>query len=140
MGFLDGASIISGQEVTEEKQETIVRKNTTERMNDESGEVFTLKVASDEHGDGSSDYNVTLNGNVTVKEFVEAVLKRTSEWGNVDIRDRDGLEFKPSYSVEYKDGEVTEGSYGEEIANVKVIKAKAWGGYSNMNYLIRCEC
>lgn len=140
MRFTDAVDILSGQEVAEEKQETTVTKNTTERMNDESGEVFTLKVAGDEYGDGSSDYDVTLSRDVTVKEFVEAVLKRTSEWGEVDIRDREGFKFKPNYSVEYKDGEITEGSYGEEIANVRVTEVKAWGGYSYMSYLIRCEC
>ena len=87
--------------------------------------------------DCTAPYDVQLDREYTVAEFIEAVLKQNPrEWGKFGIFNKERFFGHPS--CEYRDGELTE-FMPDDILKRKIVKVKADGGWSLMNYLIWLE-
>lgn len=93
--------------------------------------MFKLKQAGREGGDCTAPYDVILDKEYTVKEFVETVVSRDGEWGYIGIAAKGSIFGDPH--CEYKWGKLLY-DLPEEIHNKKVISAKAHGGWSRMDY------
>ena len=93
------------------------------------------------YGDSMCSYDVQLDREYTVKEFMEAVLKeKPKEWGELVVT----TDFKYMYSkqqdtCEYTHGEIKKHFKKAETAGQTIAEVKAHGGWSSMNYFIKCK-
>ena len=89
-------------------------------------------------GDCTSGYNIQLDKDYTVKEFIETVLKELSkEWGYIGIYDKGSWFGKPC--LEYKRGKVITDEKLEDYADKQIIEVTADGGWSRMDYILKCN-
>ena len=93
------------------------------------------------YGDCMRSFDVILEHEYTVKEFVEEVIKeKPQEWGEVVIT----TDFKYIYSEKedsctYKYGEIKENFKGKKTESRTIVEMKASGGWTTMNYYIKCK-
>lgn len=87
---------------------------------------------------GSSVYDVILDKEYTVEEFVDVILKqRVGEWGYFGIYD-DGKTYSGDPKIEYVNGGLRE-QFPGIFLNEKVVKVKATGSWGAMDHLIHIE-
>lgn len=86
-------------------------------------------LITDSFSDCTNIYDVSLEGRTyTIGEFIQEIFsKRSNEWGIIEIKDVD--------TINYRDGE-TIPRLDNEILDKKVRKVIAHGGWSRMDYTI----
>ena len=102
--------------------------------------MFELKQSGPAAGDRIIPYEVILDKEYTVGEFIDAVLSRDKKgFGYIGIDD--GHSYVGNPRCEYVIGLFRENSFGPEDLKKKVISVKANGGISvsNMCYLIQVK-
>lgn len=89
-------------------------------------------------GDCTSEYDIQLDKNYTVEEFVETVLKEKSrEWGYIGIYKKGEIFGDPV--CEYRSGKLITESLPEEFLRQDIKEVKASGGWSRMDYEIKVK-
>ena len=89
------------------------------------------------YGDETSTYDVFLERPCTVREFVEEVLRNDREWGYIGIHKEGSIFGDPQ--CEYKYGKLITDPLPEEYLDKMVVKCKAGGGWSRMDFRIYVE-
>lgn len=91
------------------------------------------------YGDACSSYDVQLDKEYTVQEFVEEVLKtKPGEWGPITIvTDLKHTTTSKVDECEYKHGKVTRDFAQTGSRAMKISEVKAHGGWSLMYYFIK---
>ena len=112
-----------------------------------------FKIVGGPYGDATSKYEVTFPEGITVREFVSYIVDDYSvnsgdNWGAFEIHD-DNYTFGLVQFLQYNRGKAfyeepwTNKERGEaifnSIADVRIIKITAHGGWSNMNYILTLE-
>ena len=97
--------------------------------------MFRLYQTGPTRGDCTSPYEVTMDKEYTVNEFIQEIFTR-KEWGYIGIYSFNDFFGDPK--CEYRDDELLY-SLPNEYLNKKVVKAKADGGWSRMDYLLWIE-
>lgn len=102
-------------------------------------DVFTYTLGK-QGGDYTGPYYITLKGTPTLKECIEQVLRKTGEWGTIEVivgKDRGSGEF----SMGYNRGDVHDDGIPMELYDEKVISACGSGGwtYSRFSFILE-EC
>ena len=97
--------------------------------------MFNLKLSSEVAGDGTASYDVILNKEYTVWEFVQEVLSRTPERGEICIGED---VFNCVYVCGYRYG-VLMSEFDESFKDLKVASIRAHGGWSLMDYFLTVE-
>lgn len=97
---------------------------------------FEFYNAGPTRGDCTAAYKIRLHKEFTVKEFVDEVLKDTSEWGYIRINI--GKSFFDNPKCEYRRGTLLY-ELPECFLPLKVLSAKGDGGWSRMDYLLTVE-
>lgn len=92
--------------------------------------MIKLTQTSETFGDCTALYSVEMDKPYTVKEFIKQVLKR-KEWGYIEIENRYG-----DPKCEYKGKTIITENLPEEILSQPVVKVRASGGWSRMDYII----
>lgn len=95
---------------------------------------FNLIHLSGPHGDETSYYEVSFPEEMTVEEFIPAIIEQyPGEWGSIKVSNK--------YIVDYKRGEwkITNKEFYESIKNNKIRSINSNGGWSNMDYIIQIE-
>lgn len=93
------------------------------------------------YGDCCSSYDVELDHEYTVKEFVKEVLtQKPQEWGRVTLVS----DFKYKYQHEedtcqYKYGNIAERFSKEGTKERTILEVKAHGGWTAMDYFLKCK-
>lgn len=91
-------------------------------------------------GDCTAHYDVTLDGEYTVQEFInEVITNRSGEWGRIGIAKGD--EYHAIFSntkCEYRWGKLLS-RLSDEYLTRKIKRVTAHGGYTNMDYLLRLK-
>jgi hypothetical protein len=95
--------------------------------------MIKLTQTSETFGDCTALYSVEMDKPYTVKEFIKQVLKR-KEWGYIGIEDNDSIFGEPK--CEYKGKTIITENLPEEILSQPVVKVRASGGWSRMDYII----
>ncbi len=95
------------------------------------GKVFSRHQSGPSGSDCTAPYSISLHGNPTVGEFMVQVLENRNEWGTVRIITENGK----SKSAGYKYGSTDTRSIAK-LMGMKVKKASAGGGWSNMDYTL----
>lgn len=85
---------------------------------------------TDFSSDCTATYEVILDKDYTVKEFVDGILNSKRDWGKFYI-------INGSH-CEYNCGEFIS-KLNEDDLEKKIIKIKANGGWSNMDYFIETQ-
>lgn len=98
--------------------------------------MFKLTQLKPEGSDCTAPYSVELDRKYTVAEFVEAVLSRTREWG--DIRIVYGDNNIGDKICDYSHG-VLKNEVPEAFKDLRVLAARAHGGWSTMTYYLTAE-
>lgn len=98
--------------------------------------MFKLIQLRAEGSDCTAPYGVELNDAYTVEEFIHDILLNKGEWGYIGINDGRSVFGDPS--CKYSHGEL-KSSLPPEYLKLKVVSAKASGGWSRMDYLITPE-
>lgn len=101
--------------------------------------MFKLIQTSRIFGDETSFYDVVLDKEYTVKEFIDAVLsERSDEWGEISISKERCLNASPS--IEYRYGNiVSDPTVMDIVLDRKITSVKAHGGWSLMDYWLGLE-
>lgn len=97
--------------------------------------MFKLYSAGAMCGDCTAPYDVELYKEYTVDEFVHAVLTR-KEWGYIGIYCQSKIFGEPKCEYSY---DKLLYNLPDDVLNKKVIKVKAHGGWSRMDYLLWIE-
>lgn len=93
------------------------------------------------YGDCLCSYDVQLDHEYTVEEFVKEVLKeKPQEWGEVTV----ATDFKYIYQSRedgcvYRYGKIEEHFKKADTAKRTIVEMKAHGGWSTMNYFVKCK-
>lgn len=97
--------------------------------------MFKLYSAGEVRGDCTAPYNVKLDKEYTVNEFINAVLTK-NEWGYIGIYCQGTFFGEPKCEYRYDKLLYT---LPDNVLNKNVIKVKADGGWSRMDYLLWIE-
>jgi hypothetical protein len=100
--------------------------------------LFTLEKIDGPYGDQTCLYDVVFNKkNVTLSEFIQDVLHKTNEWGNISIKD---IKLNSKYRLKYRNGTIENVDVFKNIENNDldsvIYDANASGGWSMMDYMI----
>ncbi len=100
------------------------------------------------HSTGSDEtapYDVILDRECTVREFIDAVLLR-NEWGKIEIRNsfrcvkfNSGMKVPITPCIEYCKNDVTSTNMTDDDMACVINKIRASGGWSNMNYYLEIK-
>lgn len=89
-------------------------------------------------GDQTSSYEVILDKQYTVKEFIEEVLtNRSGEWGYIGIYSKNAFFGKPN--CEYKWGKLITEPLPEKYMNKVIKEVKGDGGWTRMDYILKLK-
>lgn len=101
--------------------------------------MFELRLSGKIGGDCTGPYDVDLDREYTVEEFINAVItNRKDEWGAIRLyRYKSTSRFDAMLVCEYKHGKVTVYNLTDHIANQKVTFANAHGGWTAMDYWLK---
>ena len=89
--------------------------------------MLKLTQTSETFGDCTALYSVEMTKPYTVGEFIKEVLKR-KEWGYIETDDGDKCEYKRSIIIS--------NNIPIESMLKNIIKARAHGGWSRMDYVL----
>ena len=102
--------------------------------------VFRLIQSTPVSGDCTCGYNVKLDREYTVKDFIDTVLsERNGEWGYIGIYNQyafDGRHFG-NPNMEYRYGKIVTGNFTEDVLSKEVKDVSASGGWSRMDYVLK---
>lgn len=102
--------------------------------------MFRLIQTSDTRGDCTASYDVQLDKEYTVKEFLETVLKqKADEWGAFYLMVRSKKLFWQNPSCEYKNGNRIGPAWASILTrygNRRIVRACSDGGWTRMDYYI----
>lgn len=88
-----------------------------------------------DNGDCTCDYNIELDKDYIVEEFIKEVLSSNpDEWGSIGIDDGVGYSHGTPY-CDYKNGKLLT-KLPDEVLSKKVSKVTSSGGWSLMDYKI----
>lgn len=102
--------------------------------------MFRLIQTSDTRGDCTASYDVQLDKEYTVKEFLETVLtQKANEWGAFYLMVRSKKLFWQNPSCEYKNGNrigLAWASILTRYGSRRIVRACSDGGWTRMDYYI----
>lgn len=97
--------------------------------------MFILKASTPIGGDCSRAYDVILDKEYTVEDFINVILsERFDEWGSIEIYEL--YRQVSRFSCEYKYGKMMASSLPDEYLRKKIFKVSAHGGYTRMDYTL----
>ena len=102
--------------------------------------VFKLIQSTPVSGDCTCGYNVKLDREYTVKDFIDTVLsERTREWGCIGMYDQSDFvgRYFGNPNMEYSHGKIVTSNFTEDILRKEVKDVSASGGWSRMDYILK---
>ena len=91
-----------------------------------------------EGSDCTAPYRVELTCRYSVGAFINEVLKDKREWGYIGIDRGRGSSIYGHPECQYRYGELLY-TLPDEFLGLKILKARASGGWSRMDYLLTVE-
>ena len=100
---------------------------------------FIMVHTGGPYGDCCSDYDVVLDHEYTIEEFIKEVLSdRANEWGTFYVStDLKNIFVACLDKCEYKYGKIIKDLTKQDTCKMKTVHIKANGGYTSMNYYIK---
>jgi len=94
--------------------------------------MYQLKATGETYPDCTASYNIILDKEYTVKEFIEELLQNSKEWGNINISGFLFLKYRSNVVSEFKVDPIT-------YDNLIIDSIISIGGYSRMDYFIKTK-
>ena len=85
-------------------------------------------------GDCCAPYEVLLNRECTLREFVDCIIKNEREWGYVTI-----YGMVDDQKLEYRYGKILKNEFTENELNSILLSVGSYGGWSRMDYVVRLK-
>ena len=85
--------------------------------------------------DCTSSYYITPKKSFTVRDFVNAVIADTREWGYIGIAAPRTIFGSPN--IKYEWGKLTTANFSDEILNKQVLELSGSGGWSRSDYILK---
>lgn len=104
--------------------------------------MFRLIQSTPVSGDCTCGYNVKLDREYTVKDFIDTVLsERNGEWGYIGIYNQSAFAGRHfgNPKLEYRYGKIVTGNFTEDVLRKEVKDVSASGGWSRMDYVLKVE-
>lgn len=105
--------------------------------------MFKFIPSSEMGGDCTRSYDIELDKEYTVGEFIKTILEnRSNEWGTISIYckcpefEYPHVNYVDRPKCEYKQGKILNSSFQPEHLEFKVKNVVAHGGWSLMDYTI----
>lgn len=98
--------------------------------------MFKLIQSGPTCGDCTAPYNVILDKEYTVEDFIKTILLRSNEWGYIGIFDGKSIFGNPN--CEYRYGNLKTHLPNGYLSN-KVVRVMASGGWTRMDYILTVE-
>ena len=95
--------------------------------------MFKLIQSGPTCGDCTAPYNVILDKEYTVEDFIKTTLLRSDEWGYIGIFDEKSI--FGNLNCEYRHGNLKTHLPNEYLSK-KVVRVMARGGWTMMNYIL----
>ena len=96
--------------------------------------LFELEHKGGPFGDACTLYKMVFPQETTVRELIDYVIKQfKNEWGNIDI----GQWPPHMLRLEYRYGRIISDEIPEYMKDSVILDADAYGGWTNMNYIIK---
>lgn len=100
--------------------------------------MFRFVRNGEERGDCTAQYNIVLDKEYTVMEFIKAIKDTKEEWGYIGIKNKDEPFFgKPK--CEYNRGVIFNSEFTTDVLLKTIASVKADGGWTRMDYLLVLE-
>ena len=99
--------------------------------------VLDFETVGGPFGDCTCSYKVTTNSECTVREVINKIITRNSEYGTIRLLHGNRVKTPHSHRIEYKYGQFVgdpEIILGDQQLNMNVVTIFANGGWSCMNY------
>ena len=104
--------------------------------------IFKFMYKGPENSNCTAPYNISLLKDVTLGEFIDIVTLGTdeigrTEWGHIGF----GQGYYPfsEHRCEYRYGHIVKSNIPTELLTKKVIRVRASGGWSCMDYVVDLE-
>lgn len=99
--------------------------------------MITFEITGGPYGDCTSNYKVIIhNKPLTFKNFVDEVLQRNNEWGEIRLGKSWIDCIGATKSIEYSKGQILKDDLLAEYSDCEVLEIKANGGWSKMDYYV----
>ena len=85
--------------------------------------------------DCTGPYYITPKKSFTVRDFVNAVIADTREWGYIGIAAPRTIFGSPN--IKYEWGKLTTANFSDEILNKQVLELSGSGGWSRSDYILK---
>ena len=85
--------------------------------------------------DCTGSYYITPKKSFTVRDFVNAVIADTREWGYIGIAAPRTIFGSPN--IKYEWGKLTTANFSDEILNKQVLGLSGSGGWSRSDYILK---
>ena len=85
--------------------------------------------------DCTGSYYITPKKSFTVRDFVNAVIADTREWGYIGITAPRTIFGSPN--IKYEWGKLTTANFSDEILNKQVLELSGSGGWSRSDYILK---
>ena len=95
--------------------------------------MFKLEQIGNMHTDETADFKVVLDKQYTVSNFIDTVLKNTSDWGYIGVKSPNSLFGNPS--CEYRYGKLLS-VIPQEYFNREIDGVTSSGGWTRMEYIL----
>lgn len=100
--------------------------------------MFEISACTPMRGDCTCGYNIILDKEYTVREFIETVLKEKSdEWGYFGIYKYGSTNSYGDPNCQYSRGKLTTPPLPDEYLDEKIIQVTGDGGWTRMDYLFQ---
>jgi hypothetical protein len=100
--------------------------------------LFNLHCTGPAFGDATTPYDIEMNRDCTLREFVSSVLKHKGDWGYFTVINVDKcMVHNPRF--EYRYGELLDHFPDELLDREIVIAGSAQGGWTRMDYYLKTK-
>lgn len=100
--------------------------------------MFQIKQCGPERGDCTAPYEVNLDKEYLVREFIEEVLKNKREWGYIGIKTDNIWKYFGDPKCEYRYGKLLN-TLPDDYMSRKIKSVTTDGGWSRMDYILELE-
>ena len=98
------------------------------------GLTLKFKQLREAGGDCCAPYEVLLNRECTLREFVDCIIKNEREWGYVTI-----YGMVDDQKLEYRYGKILKNEFTEDELQSTIETVGSYGGWTYMDYWVKLK-
>lgn len=100
---------------------------------------FELVTKNGPLSDHTYNYDVNLLKKLTLKEFIDEIINKKTEWGSIYINDYNVHQKPDDNKIRYENGKILSDTIPEKYLDKEIRMITANGGWSMMNYWVTTD-